>query len=182
MTPIDIKTRFLFRMNIQVDPARVTFAPSDIGIRQTSPFTGTFQGDGFAGTIVDGTDAFLLRCAPLFQDMGGFGAWAMQHPDDELSGLTDVRCTLRIDEGAGQGEIIYMAYQGLLVATGKTWLQLQNPASGLQPCDYYWRTTPYFEASGPTTRYLNHRVGVGTAGFTYDNGAVGIFDDIYLLT
>ena len=74
------------------------------------------------------------------------GDWLLLRRDGILQ--LDVRLTLKTDDG----HLIYMSYRGMR----------HGPAWVIDPSQYYFRATPWFETSSEKYRFLNRIVCVST--------------------
>ena len=100
---------------------------------------GTFEGEELRGTVLPspGGDWLLLRRDGILQ--------------------LDVRLTLKTDDD----HLIYMSYRGM--RHGPAWVIEQlNKGEKVDPSQYYFRTTPWFETSSEKYRFLNRIVCVAT--------------------
>jgi len=87
----------------------------------------------------------------------GGADWAIIQPDGCIN--IDVRTAIETDDGS----LIYVYYQGKWVNPPEIAEQMANPetAHEIDPNQYYFRTTPYFETSSEKYDYLNKIVSVG---------------------
>ncbi len=145
----DIATRFLFTVTITVAPALVLGA-TPLGDRRIVQITGgSYEGPRLRGSVLPG------------------GAdWIIRRSDDVLQ--LDVRATLRTEDGA----LVNMAYRGVRHGPAEVIARLDR-GEAVEPSEYYFRTTPYFETSAPSYLWLNKIVAVATgcrlpAGPIYD--------------
>jgi hypothetical protein len=71
--------------------------------------------------------------------------------------MLNVRLTLRTDDG----HLVYMRYEGM--RHGPAWVIEQlNKGEKVDPNQYYFRTTPWFETASEKYRFLNRIVCVAT--------------------
>ncbi|HAU5565759.1 TPA: DUF3237 domain-containing protein [Serratia fonticola] len=131
-----VQTRPLMVLTLDVS------GPVDIGMtpghnRKIGQISGgVFEGDRLRGTVLDGgADWQTVR-----QD----GAWTM-----------DVRVVLRTDDDA----LIAMTYQG--IRAGEAEVLKRLPQGGVEPSEYYFRTTPVFETASEKYGWLNSIITVG---------------------
>jgi hypothetical protein len=134
----DIKTEFIFDIDITVGPPR-NLGATPYGERIIVSVTGgRFEGPGIKGTIIEnsGADWLLLRADGALQ--------------------LDVRITLQTDDDA----LIYMTYRGIRVAAPEV---VERLARGdiVDPSEYYFRTAPFFETASEKYGWLNRIVAVG---------------------
>lgn len=139
MSQPEIRTTRLFTIRLEVGQM-TDLGKTPLGHRRIANVTGgTFEGEELRGTVLPAPagDWLLVRAD---------GVWTL-----------DVRLTLRTDDGA----LIYMAYRGM--RHGPQWV-LDRLAKGekVDPSEYYFRTTPYFETSSEKYSWLNRIVSVGT--------------------
>lgn len=80
------------------------------------------------------------------------GDWLLLRPDGVVQ--LDVRITIKTDDEA----LIYMRYEG--IAAGDVLPRVLG-GEAVDPADYYFRTTPYFETSAEKYAWLNKIVAVG---------------------
>ncbi|MBL8675524.1 MAG: DUF3237 domain-containing protein [Rhodospirillales bacterium] len=139
MSQPEIRTTRLFTIRLEVGQM-TDLGKTPLGHRRIANVAGgTFEGEELRGTVLPAPagDWLLVRAD---------GVWTL-----------DVRLTLRTDDGA----LIYMAYRGM--RHGPQWV-LDRLAKGekVDPSEYYFRTTPYFETSSEKYSWLNRIVSVGT--------------------
>ena len=149
----EVETEFLFRAEIDLQaPQLVGETPQGnrmifLGER------GTFEGPRLKGEF-----------------LAGAGDWFLLRPDG--AGELDVRITLRTDDG----QLIYMAYRGILDAAPAVMTRI----FGRQPVErseYYFRIAPTFQTASPQYAWLNRiqTIGIGevtTSGVAYDVYAI----------
>ena len=71
--------------------------------------------------------------------------------------MLNVRLTLKTDDG----HLIYMRYEGM--RHGPQWvIEALNKGEKVDPNQYYFRTTPWFETASEKYRFLNRIVCVAT--------------------
>ena len=95
---------------------------------------------------------------------GSGGDWLLLRPDG--AGQLDVRITINTDDDA----LIYMRYEG--IAAGDA-LPRVLQGEAVDPGQYYFRTTPYFETSSPNYAWLNQIVAVGVGQLDLSKAWVG---------
>jgi hypothetical protein len=112
---------------------------------------GTFEGPKLRGTL-----------------RPGGGDWLLSRPDGAAE--LDVRATLQTDEGA----LIYLHYRGILDITQDV---LRRVFSGedVPLSEYYFRTSPRFEAGNEKYAWLNKVVCVGVGCFAPNRVAYRVF-------
>ncbi len=133
----DLKSELLFEIRFDIgDWQQIGDTPH--GTRRIVPVTGgTFTGPKLHGTV-----------------MPGGGDWLMIRPDG--ASKLDVRTTLRTDDD----HLIYMTYRGIATMSQET-LQRILQGETVDPSEYYFRTTPYFETGSEKYDWLNRIVAVG---------------------
>ena len=83
------------------------------------------------------------------------GDWLLLRRDGILQ--LDVRLTLKTDDG----HLVYMSYRGM--RHGPAWVMEQlNMGVKVDPSQYYFRATPWFETASDKYRFLNRIVCVST--------------------
>jgi len=95
---------------------------------------------------------------------GSGGDWLLLRADGV--GQLDVRITIRTDDDA----LIYMRYEG--IAAGDALPRVLG-GEAVNPSDYYFRTTPYFETSAEKYAWLNKIVTVGVGQCDLSKAWVG---------
>ena len=107
------------------------------------------------------TDAGIVRLAFEGEELKGTvlpspgGDWLLMRRDGIL--MLNVRLTLETDDG----HLIYMRYEGM--RHGPAWVIEQlNKGEKVDPSQYYFRTTPWFETASEKYRFLNRIVCVAT--------------------
>jgi hypothetical protein len=143
----DIQTEFLFEIKIQVAPI-MEMGQTPFGQRRIAVLQGgTFEGPRLKGEV-----------------LASGGDWILNRAD----GVTqlDVRAHLKTDDGA----LIYMTYRGLRHGP-KEVIDRLNRGEPVDPGEYYFRTTPYFETGADKYAWLNRICAVAT-GHRYPTGPV----------
>ena len=134
---MELKSELLCELKADLDEAQ----PAGItpkGTRSIVPVIGgTVTGQRLNGEVLSfGADWILVR---------GDGV-----------GELDVRATIHTDDG----EFIYAYYRGILKVDPEIYLRVQN-GEGVDPSEYYFRTTPIFETGSEKYAWLNDIVCVG---------------------
>ena len=136
--PQPIRTEFLFTMPLKV----TTITPlgeTPYGDRRIARVAGgSFEGPKLRGTIMDGG-----------------GDWLLLRRDGVLQ--LDVRLTMKTDDDA----LIYMTYRGARHGPADVIKRL-NAGEVVDPSQYYFRMSPFFETSAAKYAWLNGIVAVGT--------------------
>ena len=150
MSDVAIRTAHLFTIWLEVDSIK-DLGTTPYGNRRIAAVKGgRFEGEELRGTV---------EPAPA-------GDWLLQRRDGVL--MLDVRLTLRTQDDA----LIYMTYRGM--RHGPQWVMDRlNKGEKVDPSQYYFRSTPWFETSSEKYRFLNRIVCVATgrresAGPVYD--------------
>lgn len=127
----DIETEFVFEVKIDVAPL-MEFGQTPFGQRRIATLTGgTFEGPRMKGKVLaSGGDWIVVRADGVVQ--------------------LDVRAHLETDDGA----LIYMTYRGHRHGS-KEVIDRLNSGQPVDPSEYYFRTTPYFETSSDKYDWMN---------------------------
>ena len=127
----DIETEFLFEMKIDVAPL-MEFGHTPAGQRRIAVLTGgSFEGPKIRGKVLpSGGDWIVVRSDGVTQ--------------------LDVRAHLQTDDGA----LIYMTYRGHRHGP-KAVMDRLAKGEAVDPSDYYFRTSPFFETSAEKYAWLN---------------------------
>jgi len=131
-----LRSSRLFTLSLNVDPGVSDVGETPYGRRRIASVTGgTFEGAEIKGTVLP-TPA---------------GDWLLQRRDGVL--MLDVRLTLKTHDD----HLIYMSYRGM--RHGPAWVIEQlNKGEKVDPSQYYFRTTPWFETASEKYRFLNRIV------------------------
>jgi len=133
----EIKTEFLFSISLEVEVFNLGDTP--YGSRRVARFgAGSFEGPKLKGAV-----------------MPGGAGWMLLRRDDVLE--IEVRLTLETDVK----QQIYMTWKGLRHGP-KEVIDRLNRGEAVDPETYYFRTTPYFETSWETYRWLNRICSIAT--------------------
>ncbi|HSS50291.1 MAG TPA: DUF3237 domain-containing protein [Thermoanaerobaculia bacterium] len=132
----DLLTEFLFEISVTMEPPQVV-GPTPNGDRRIR----YIKGGSFSGPKLQG------------EVLPGGADWLLLRPDGARS--LDVRLTLRTEEG----HLIYVVSRGILDISAENY---QRIAAGeeIDATQYYFRTTPLFEASAEKLDWLNRVVAV----------------------
>ena len=154
MTPLPLKTEFLFRVVLSVGAPQSVGATRNGELRIVPVTGGTAEGPRFKGEVLPGTAADWLRV------------------DADGTAHMDVRLTLKA-EGGG---IVYMHYTGIRTGSAEVLARL-NSGQAVDPSEYYFRTAVRFETGAAELAWMNKIVAVGVgqrppSGPTYDVYAV----------
>ena len=140
MTEPKLRSSHLFTLSLTVNSDMTDVGETPYGRRRIATVTGgTFEGDELKGTVLPTPG----------------GDWLLLRRDGIL--MLDVRLTLKTDDN----HLIYMSYRGM--RHGPAWV-MEQLAKGekVDPSQYYFRSTPYFETASEKYRFLNRIVCVGT--------------------
>lgn len=154
MTPLPLKTGFLFRMVLSVGAPQMV-GPTRNGELRIVPVTGgTVEGPRLTGEVLPGTAADWLRV------------------DADGTAHMDVRLTIR----ATSGGVVYAQYSGIRTGSPAVLARL-NAGEAVDPAEYYFRTAMRFETGAPDLAWMNRVLAVGVgqrppSGPTYDVYAV----------
>ena len=134
-----IETKHLFTMPVEVETPLQMVGATPIGDRRIAKVTGgSFTGPELKGTILPGG-----------------GDWLLLRADGTLQ--LDVRVTLKTDDDA----LIYMTYRGFRHGPPEV-MQRLNKGEEVDPSEYYFRISPFFETGTEKYDWLNRVVSVGT--------------------
>lgn len=134
---INLNSRALFDISLSLHPP-VNLGATPMGTRRIVPVSGgTFKGDRLKGFVLENAAA----------------DWIVVRADGSVQ--LDVRLTLETDDGA----LIYMTYRGVRNSTPEVAERLARGDS-VDPGEYYFRTTPYFETSSEKYAWMNNIVSV----------------------
>jgi hypothetical protein len=132
----DLVTEFLFEISVTLEPPLVV-GPTPNGDRRVRLISGgRFLGPKLQGEVLPGG-----------------GDWLLLRPDGARS--LDVRLTLRTEDG----HLIYVVSRGILHMTPEIYQRI-GAGEEIDPAQYYFRTTPLFEAAAPELDWLNRVVAV----------------------
>jgi len=137
-----LATELLFEISVNMEPPLVV-GPTPNGDRRIR----LISGGRFAGPKLQG------------DILPGGGDWLLLRPDGARS--LDVRLTLRTEDG----DLIYAISRGILDMSPEIY---QRIAAGetIDPAEYYFRTTPLFEAATEKLDWLNRVVAVSVGRLT----------------
>lgn len=141
--------RFAFAVKVKIGPVQ------DLGVtaaghrRVIDILGGEVEGPRLHGTI-----------------LAGGADWQVVRPDGTIA--VEARYTIAADNGG----LIYVRNNGLRVLSPE---QLAAMARGetLDPASYYFRTTPRFETSEASLRWIENAIFVGVAARSADRVAIG---------
>lgn len=155
MTPLPLKTEFLFRIVLSVGAPQMVGTARNGELRIVPVTGGRAEGPRFKGEVLPGSAADWLRVDP------------------DGTAHMDVRLTLRA-EGGG---LVYMHYSGIRTGAPEV-LRRLNAGEAVDPSEYYFRTAIRFETGAPDLAWMNRILAVGVgqrppSGPTYDVYAVG---------
>lgn len=136
--PLPLRFEFLMQLTAELDQVQVV-GDTPQGDRRIIPLTGgSFAGPQLKGQVL----------------AGGGGDWVLFRKDGAAQ--LDVRTTLRTDDGA----LIYVSYRGVSAIPPDVRQQIMS-GQDVDPSQYYFRTTPYFETASEKYSWLNKLVTVG---------------------
>jgi len=149
----EVETEFLFRAEIDLQaPQLVGQTPQGNRIIFLVE-RGMFEGPKLKGEI-----------------LAGGGDWFLLRPDG--AGELDVRITLRTDDG----QLIYMAYRGILDAAPSVMARIFG-GQPVERSEYYFRTAPTFQTASAQHAWLNRIQTIGIGEVT----ATGVAYDVYAI-
>jgi hypothetical protein len=135
-----IVTKYLLTINLQFELESFNALTPYGGRRFVHSGTGSFEGDGLRGTVVPGAfGSTLIRSD---------GVWEI-----------NVRVLLRPDDDEGNG--IYASWMGLRHASPEVTARLLREPELVDPHEYYFRITPYFETGSEKYAWLNKICSIG---------------------
>ncbi len=154
MTPLPLKSEFLFRIVLGVGAPQAAGATRNGELRIVPVAGGTAEGPRFRGEVMPGTAADWLRVDP------------------DGSAQMDVRLTLKAESGS----IVYMHYTGIRTGSPEVLARL-NGGQAVDPSEYYFRTAIRFETGAEDLAWMNRIIAVGIGqrpptGPTYDVYAI----------
>jgi hypothetical protein len=133
----NLNSRALFDISLSLHPPQ-NLGATPMGTRRIVPVSGgTFKGDRLKGFVLENAAA----------------DWIVVRADGSVQ--LDVRLTLETDDGA----LIYMTYRGVRNSTPEVAERLARGDS-VEPTEYYFRTTPYFETASEKYAWMNNIVSV----------------------
>ena len=140
MSEPTLRSSHLFTLTLTVDSKMADLGETPYGHRRIATVTGgSFEGEEIKGVVLPSPG----------------GDWLLLRHDGVL--MLDVRLTLKTHDD----HLIYMSYRGM--RHGPAWVIEQlNKGEKVDPGQYYFRSTPYFETSSQKYRFLNRIVCVAT--------------------
>ena len=140
MTESTLLSAHLFTLALEVDPNFTDVGETPYGRRRIAAVRGGhFEGEELKGIVLPSPG----------------GDWLLQRRDGIL--MLDVRLTLKTHDD----HLVYMSYRGM--RHGPAWVIEQlNKGEKVDPSQYYFRTTPWFETASEKYRFLNRIVCVAT--------------------
>lgn len=154
MTPLPLKTEFMFRMVLAVGAPQMVGTGRNGELRIVPVTGGTVEGPRLTGEVLPGTGADWLRV------------------DADGTAHMDVRLTIK----AASGGLVYAQYSGIRTGTPEVLARL-NGGQPVDPSEYYFRTVLRFETGAADLAWLNKVLAVGVgmrppSGPTYDVYAI----------
>ena len=154
MTPLPLKSEFLFRMALSAGAPQMVGTARNGELRVIPVTGGTLEGPRFNGEVVPGTAADWLRVDP------------------DGTAHMDVRLTLK----ATSGGLVYMHYSGIRTGAPDVLARL-NSGQAVDHADYYFRIAIRFETGAADLAWMNKVIAVGVgqrppSGPTYDVYAI----------
>lgn len=150
MTPLPLKTEYLFTMDLSVGAPQMVSA----GLRVVPVISGVVSGPALQGEVINGASADWLRVEP------------------DGTAHMDVRFTIR----AASGSLVYVSYSGIRTGTAEVLARL-GKGEAVDPSDYYFRVAIRFETGAAELAWMNRVLAVGVgqrppAGPRYDVYAI----------
>jgi hypothetical protein len=154
MTPLPLKSEFLFRMALTAGAPQMVGTARNGELRVIPVTGGTLEGPRFNGVVLPGTAADWLRVDP------------------DGTAHMDVRLTLK----AASGSVVFMHYSGIRTGAPEVLARL-NSGQAVDPADYYFRVAIRFETGAADLAWMNKVIAVGVgqrppSGPTYDVYAI----------
>lgn len=154
MTPLPLKSEFLFRLSLSAGAPQMAGTARNGELRIIPVTGGKAEGPRFTGEVLPGTAADWLRVDP------------------DGTAHMDVRLTLK----AASGAIVYLHYTGVRHGPAEV-LARMNSGQPTDPSEYYFRTAMRFETSDAELAWMNRIIAVGVgqrppSGPTYDVYAI----------
>ena len=146
-TLLEVRTRPLFTMRLDVRKIRVIGQTPSTLRRIGVVFGGQFEGEQLSGEVMDGGND-----------------WQSVRPDG--STLLDVRLDLRTDDDA----LIAMTYKGVRAGPAEVIERLER-GEVVDPDSYYFRINSMFETASGKYAWLNDVLAVGM-GHRFEDGPV----------
>lgn len=138
----ELRTELLFEISVNLEPPQVV-GPTPNGDRRIR----LISGGSFAGPRLRG------------EVLPGGGDWLLLRPDGAR--LLDVRLALRTEEG----HLVYVISRGIMDMSPEIYQRI-GAGEEIDPSQYYFRTTPLFEAAAPELDWLNRVVAVTVGRLT----------------
>ena len=146
----EISTEFLFKITLEIRVSSLGETP--YGSRRIFHFDGgSFEGPKLNGRV-----------------LAGGGGWSLIRRDDVLE--VDVRLTLETDDK----HQIYMTWKGLRHAPKEVMDRLYR-GEIVDPRDYYFRTTPYFETSSEKYGWMNRICSIASGSLSANARSLDVF-------
>jgi Protein of unknown function (DUF3237) len=149
----EIRTAHLFTMRLKTAAPPQLIGAGPAGDRRVMQVTdGTFEGARLRGTLMPGaTD------------------WIIARTDHVLA--LDVRMVLKTDDGA----LIGFQYRGMRHGPDDVIARL-NRGEAVDPADYYFRMSGFFETGASQYVWLNRLIAVGTGDRKPDGPVYDVFE------
>jgi len=135
--PLPLRSQFLMQMSAELEDSQQLGETPVGGRRIVYVKAGEFSGPELKGQVLPGG-----------------GDWVLVRRDG-VSQL-DVRITLRTDDGA----LIFVSYRGISTLAPEVRQRILK-GEVVDPSEYYFRTTPFFETASEKYAWLNKLVAVG---------------------
>ena len=136
---LDLSMKYAFDMKLEVKSPILNLGKTPNGTRLIAEVTGgVVEGPMLEGTI-----------------LAGGGDWLMLREDGVMQ--LDVRLTIRANDGA----LIYVTYRGLRHGP-KHIMDKMAAGEEVDPSQFYFRISPFFETASESHDWLNRHLFVGT--------------------
>ena len=146
----DLKFKLLFDVHADLEDLKL---PSEITTLQK--LGGVYQGTQKNYSVTGGHINGPKLSGKILE---GGGEWTILHPDG--AGKLYLRTPIRTNDGSR----IYMYHHGVVYAKSDV-LQRLRENKPVDPSEYYFRTTPYFETTSKKHAWLNRIAAVGKGHF-----------------
>ncbi len=147
----ELQSEFLYELYVDLDkPIELGVTPR--GNRQIYYINGgSFEGPKIKGVVLPGGGDWLLIRSDGVAEM-------------------DVKGTVRTDDGY----LVYASYTGRIYASPEVWQKVMKNEP-VDPSEYYFRCTPYYETSSEKYSWLNRIVAVGVGRLTETGVAIKVY-------
>ena len=146
----DLKFKLLFDIHADLKDLKLSAEIKTLqklgGVYQGTQKNYSVTGGRIKGSRLDG------------EVLAGAGEWTILHPDG--AGKLYLRTPIRTNDGSK----IYVHHHGVVYAKSGV-IQRLHENKSVDPSEYYFRTTPYFETTSKKHAWLNRIAAVGKGHF-----------------